>query len=282
MKETISYNSDEFFNIITNSNPFEGKRVELQGTYRSAGADRYRMPTEIDGYLDMEKSRRIPMKFGDWIAIKGRPVNMDMVKFCGYIKYIDDKDDGIDNYYIFFFVTHISEIRHSQQAEKIIRIKSEIQKPEIKYIKEKIKGRRRNLNVAVIAPSKVAYYDVIEGMNGITRGMNIKMCVSPVFTAEEIIKIIRELEEEEVEIMCIERGGGAAFGALNNHEVIEAIARTKTYTIGAIGHAIDRNIFDLAFDEEVSTPSLLGVRLKEIRDEGAGAVQPPLHPDNQR
>lgn len=281
MKESEFYTSEAFFETITASNPFEGKRITLQGIYRCAGADRYRMPIELDGYLEMEKNRRIPMRFAEFLRVRERPINMDRVKFCGYIKYIDDKDDGVDNYYIFFYVTHIEEIKQSYQAEKIRRIKSAIQKPDIKTTKENIKGKRKNLNVAVLVPSKVAYYDVIEGMGGTIKGMNIKMHLIPVFTADEISKCLQDLDEQEIEIICIARGGGAAFGALNDQKVMESIAGMKTYTIGAIGHAIDRNIFDLAFDEEVSTPSLLGVRLREIRDEGADAGQPPLHPESQ-
>lgn len=256
-KESKPYTAEEFEALLTESNPFKDQRITLKGKYTAAGADRYRCPIELDGYLTMEGQKRLPMHFANFIDISKRPINGDEVEFTGYIKYIDDKEDGIDHFYIFFYVTAVEKTERSELAKSIEAIKN-------KNKKEIIIEKGQKARICFVAPSKVAYFDVLEGIGDEVKSMNISFCQFLFLNNAEINANIKEIDKQGFNIVCFTRGGGSSFGAFQDPTVMESIAKMKTYTIGAIGHTIDRNVFDIAFDESLGTPSLLGVRLKEL------------------
>lgn len=76
--------------------------------------------------------------------------------------------------------------------------------------------------------------------------------------APEIIKAIRELDEDpEVDVIILARGGGSFQDLLvfSDEQVVRAVAATKKPIVSAIGHENDRPLTDDVADLRASTPT---------------------------
>ncbi len=74
---------------------------------------------------------------------------------------------------------------------------------------------------------------------------------------KEIITSLKELDEQNLDVLILARGGGSDedLMAFNDEELARVIANLKTPLVTAIGHEIDTSIADLVSDLRVSTPT---------------------------
>ncbi len=73
----------------------------------------------------------------------------------------------------------------------------------------------------------------------------------------EVIRALRKLADEEVDVIVITRGGGsrADLSWFDQQDLAEAIARCPVPVVTAIGHEIDRSIADLVAHNSCKTPT---------------------------
>lgn len=77
------------------------------------------------------------------------------------------------------------------------------------------------------------------------------------------------LKECDWDLVCFVSGGSYKdgepyYGILHDNTLINVISRLQYPSVCAVGHANEYRNFDHAFDDSIATPSLLGVKLKEL------------------
>jgi exodeoxyribonuclease VII large subunit len=80
---------------------------------------------------------------------------------------------------------------------------------------------------------------------------------------------VRSLEEDDVDVTVVTRGGGSdtALRAFNEEPVVRAIAETETPTVVAIGHDADAPLVDDVADHRAKTPTAAGEVVVEDKSE---------------
>ncbi len=112
----------------------------------------------------------------------------------------------------------------------------------------------------VTAPTGAAVQDIIN----ITRRRNpyVQIILYPAIVqgeqaAESIVKGIRALEKQQVDVMIVGRGGGSMedLWAFNEEIVAQAVFDCSIPIISAVGHETDTTIIDYVSDLRAPTPS---------------------------
>jgi len=125
--------------------------------------------------------------------------------------------------------------------------------------KRKIPKYIKTLGV-VTAPTGAAVRDIIQ----ITKRRNpyVRIILYPAIVQGEnavasIVKGIRLLDRDDVDVIIVGRGGGSIedLWAFNEEEVAEAVFNCNTPVISAVGHETDITICDYVADLRAPTPS---------------------------
>ena len=71
------------------------------------------------------------------------------------------------------------------------------------------------------------------------------------------------------DLVCFLSGGSYKdgkpyYGILMNDKFVNFVSKLNYPSVCAVGHADEQRLFDMAFDDSLATPSLLGIRLKEL------------------
>ena len=111
----------------------------------------------------------------------------------------------------------------------------------------------------ITSPTGAVIHDVIKV---IKRRYPVKIILAPVhvqglYAAEEIKNAIEVLNEQDVDLIILARGGGSLedLWAFNEEKVARAIFSSKIPIISAIGHESDYTIADFVADKRAPTPS---------------------------
>lgn len=112
----------------------------------------------------------------------------------------------------------------------------------------------------VTAPTGAAIQDMINISS--RRNPYVQLVLYPAIVQGEqavgsIVKGIRYLDKQNVDVIIVGRGGGSIedLWAFNEREVAEAIFNCQTPVISAVGHETDWTIADLVSDLRAPTPS---------------------------
>ena len=111
----------------------------------------------------------------------------------------------------------------------------------------------------ITSPTGAVIHDVIKV---IKRRYPVKIILAPVhvqglYAAEEIKNAIEVLNEQDVDLIILARGGGSLedLWAFNEEKVAKAIFSSNIPIISAIGHESDYTIADFVADKRAPTPS---------------------------
>jgi len=111
----------------------------------------------------------------------------------------------------------------------------------------------------ITSPTGAVIHDVIKV---IKRRYPVKIILAPVhvqglYAAEEIKNAIEVLNEQDVDLIILARGGGSLedLWAFNEEKVARAIFSSNIPIISAIGHESDYTIADFVADKRAPTPS---------------------------
>ena len=125
--------------------------------------------------------------------------------------------------------------------------------------KQPIPRYARTIGV-VTAPTGAAIRDIINVAK--RRNPFVQILLYPALVqgdgaVSSIVKGIRMLEEKQVDVMIVGRGGGSIedLWAFNEEEVARAIFECETPVISAVGHETDWTIADFVADLRAPTPS---------------------------
>lgn len=112
----------------------------------------------------------------------------------------------------------------------------------------------------VTAPTGAAIRDIMNVAG--RRNPYVQMILYPALVQgegakESIIEGIRMLEEKQVDVMIVGRGGGSIedLWAFNEEEVARAVFECRVPIISAVGHETDTTIIDYVADLRAPTPS---------------------------
>ena len=156
-----------------------------------------------------------------------------------------------------------------EKHEKPVRIwknlskKLKINKPHLCFVTPRKKSCLNDMMTALGAESNnfQITHKTIQYLSSAEKGL------------DNYCKKICELDKGGYDAICFLSGGRdtrnarnemSSYGLLHEEKTISTILSMKTPTISAIGHSDEFHIFDLAFDDSVATPSLLGIKLREL------------------
>lgn len=112
----------------------------------------------------------------------------------------------------------------------------------------------------VTSENSAAIHDFYRVMNDLKYNCKIffhNAQVQGVNSPKSLVKAIEDLDELGLDLIVITRGGGSNedLSSFNDEGLVDAIYRTKTPILTAIGHEIDLSIADLVADKYQSTPT---------------------------
>lgn len=198
------------------------------------------------------------------------------------IYYYEDKDiefdfkEGMDvlvkgnfsyNNYSSRVVVITNEIKENGVSEeylKFIKIKEDFKNRGYFDLKNKKEVPKLPKNIGLITSKDgAAIVDFISVINQKPNDINIKLFPVKVQGNDAInliIKGIDHLENMDLDVIVITRGGGSSedLSVFNDKEIVEKVFKADTPIISAIGHKIDTTLLDLVADLSLQTPTEAG------------------------
>lgn len=235
---------DPIFRRIYISGELANIRINNQHLYFSLKEDTDLIDCVIYYYEDKDIS--FNFETGKKILVKG---NLSYNNYSSRLIIIANEveDEGLSKAYLEFLKTKEEFIKKGYFDQK--------NKKSINKLVKKIG--------LITSKDGAAIVDFISMIN--SRPNDVKIFLSPVKVQGEespglISKGIKKLDSLDLNVIVITRGGGSNedLSSFNQKEVIEAIHKSKTPIITAIGHNIDRTLSDLASDLSLQTPTEAG------------------------
>lgn len=198
------------------------------------------------------------------------------------IYYYEDKDiefdfkEGMDvlvkgnfsyNNYSSRVVVITNEIKENGVSEeylKFIKIKEDFKNRGYFDLTNKKEIPKLPKNIGLITSKDgAAIVDFISVINQKPNDINIKLFPVKVQGNDAInliIKGIDHLENMDLDVIVITRGGGSSedLSVFNDKEIVEKVFKADTPIISAIGHKIDTTLLDLVADLSLQTPTEAG------------------------
>jgi exodeoxyribonuclease VII large subunit len=124
----------------------------------------------------------------------------------------------------------------------------------------------------VTATGSDAEQDLIESIHSRYPSVDIRVQGSTVQGSSapaELANAIETLDQSQVDVIVVARGGGSdtALRVFNEESVVRAVVDAETPTVAAIGHDADEPLIDEVADERVKTPTAAGDAVVIDREE---------------
>ncbi len=108
--------------------------------------------------------------------------------------------------------------------------------------------------------NSAAYYDFLKVLNDNKYNCEIYLfhtLVQGEYAAQEIVQALEYLDNENLDLIVLTRGGGSKddLSVFNSESIADKLFKMNTPVISAIGHEIDLSISDLVSDMYLSTPT---------------------------
>lgn len=159
------------------------------------------------------------------------------------------------------YAKRITDDGQGSLYEKFIRLKNKLEEMGMFAAEYKLKIPKYIKTLGVVtSPTGAAVRDIINVAK--RRNPYIKILIYPAIVqgenaAESIIKGIRTLENENVDLLIVGRGGGSLedLQAFNDEMLAQAVFDCRIPIVSAVGHETDTTIIDFVADYRAPTPS---------------------------
>ena len=159
-----------------------------------------------------------------------------------------------------FNIEYVMEVGKGEQLKALEELKAKLEAEGLfeERRKRSIKPYPKTIGV-VTSPKGAVIKDIIDTT---ARRYPVDIILSPATVQGEdapksLVNAISLLQEEDIDVMIVGRGGGSAedLSAFNDESVVRAIAFSKVPVIAAIGHATNMSLSDLVADKYAETPT---------------------------
>ena len=224
----------------------------------------------IDKIADEINDVRINIVLSESIRKVMKDGNVIVVK--GYLdRYVDNRDGSIrlqirvmtadvleQSSILTAKEIELSSIRHQKMLNGY--------KPVDTLLSEKIE--KGFPHVAMIYPtSSIVHYDFQREIKDAAQRFAIEEIRTSFSNELQLLSTLRAADSNAYDAICLVRGGGNDFGALESQAVLKWLVDMNTPTIAAIGHENDKLFINEVVDKSFSTPTSLGGYFKRLVDD---------------
>ena len=122
--------------------------------------------------------------------------------------------------------------------------------------------------IALIYPTgSIVQLDFSREVGDMAERYSFEEIRAPFSNASRLIDELDHADVRSFDVICLVRGGGADFGALESPSLLEYIACMKTPVIAAVGHEDDTLFINEVVDKYFSTPTSLGGYFRRLAEE---------------
>lgn len=243
--------------------------VTLRGVYSMQDFE-IRDSQYIDRLVDEVNAARINIVVTEGIRKAVKDGNV--VNVTGYLdRYLDIKDGSIrlQLRVVTMDILEQSSILTAREIElSAIRHKkiTDGYKPVDTLLSEKLDKVRPR--VALIYPnSSIVQLDFAREVGDMADHFSFEEIRAPFSNARRLMDELDHADVRLFDVICLVRGGGADFGALESPSVLEFIVGMKTPVIAAVGHEDDTLFINEIVDKYFSTPTSLGGYFRRLAEE---------------
>jgi exodeoxyribonuclease VII large subunit len=241
--------------------------VQVRGIYKSSDGTNYN-GIYYDSLVDEVTERKLTLRIPERIKIElvsGKPYLFEGSLFY---RMFNDKS-GIDvNLYVQKAVStnefQPTTIKRDIERAEVLRAKQELGFKNVDdFLRRKLDGGEKPKLSLVYGERAVVDEDFYLALGSAKKFYEIEEVETPVGNARRLAETLKMIISDAVVII---RGGGE-LNALNNVDLVKAAAYLDTPLITGLGHAVDHPLLEQVADKPLSTPTAVGVYLKEIPEQ---------------
>lgn len=141
------------------------------------------------------------------------------------------------------------------------------------FIKQRvITGQRITINI-LIGKTAIIDQDIFHQLKDTIAIYNINFIRINISSETEIINSIRLYNKDEVDILCVARGGGENIDVFDKPDIAQACIGLSPIVVTAIGHATDTTLLDKIADKSFNTPTAFGQHLNDLYNDTIEELQ---------
>jgi len=224
----------------------------------------------IDKLVDEVNEARINIIVTE--SIRKAVKDGNVVTVTGYLdRYMDNRDGSIR--------LQIRVVNMDILAQSSVLTAKEIELSAIRHKKMKDgykpidtlltdKLEKTNPRVALIYPSSsIVQHDFWREIGDMEEHYIFEEIRTPFSNINQLSETLGTVDSQSFDAICLVRGGGSDFGALESSAVLEFIVGMKTPIIAAVGHENDTLFINEVVDKYFSTPTSLGGYFRRLAED---------------
>ena len=224
----------------------------------------------IDRLVDEVNEARINIIVTE--SIRKTVKDGNVINVTGYLdRYLDNKDGSIrlQLRVVYLDVLAQSSILTAKEIElSAIRHKKILDgyKPVDSLLTDKLEKSRPR--IALLYPtSSIVNNDFSREIGDMEDHYVLESTRVPFSNASQLMAALVSADVQSYDAICLVRGGGSDFGALESTAVLEFIAGMQTPVLAAVGHENDTLFINEVVDKYFSTPTSLGGYFRRLAEE---------------